>query len=133
LDTPESQAWSRRFLDAYKPERVVIVGEAPREIAERYGVRAEAAVELTGGKPLQLWNKLLPNADRLVVCPATPRAVLLQAACVAGQLKAPLYLTNEETNRDELLQFIAERKPREILAVGAAADLLRDRSGVTPL
>ena len=45
-----------------------------------------------GGPPLALWRRLFPRAGQVVVCPAEPRGQLLQAACLAGTLRAPLFV-----------------------------------------
>jgi hypothetical protein len=133
LDTPEAQHESQRFLQAYKPRVVIPVGHVPKWLKDQHGIPTAAAMELIEGKPFALWSALLPNADRVVVCPSSPRETLLQAACLAGTLQAPLYLTSGGADRDGLRQFLAAHKPLEVLAVGAADELLAGRSGVTAL
>src|SRR5262249_15140301 len=79
------------------------------------------------GPPTALWKTLFPRAERAVVCPAEPRRLLLQAACLAGAVRAPLYVLHGESGEEEGLQRqLADWWAREILAVGAAAKVCRD-------
>src|SRR5947209_5396072 len=41
LDTPETRPWSRRFLEAYKPERVFVIGAVAEGLDEGIGIRAD--------------------------------------------------------------------------------------------
>src|SRR5207253_9002586 len=56
------------------------------------------------GPPAALWKTLFPQARRVVVCPAQPRAQFLHAACLAGALKAPLYVLHGDTGEVKDLQ-----------------------------
>src|SRR5690349_8677144 len=76
LDAPKLSPYTKAFLAAYKPERVVPVGSFPDGVAElegRLGVKAAAPVPWAQGPPLPLWQSLFPRAERVVVCPAEPR------------------------------------------------------------
>src|SRR5262249_44790009 len=62
--------------------------------------------------------------DNVVVCPAEPRAQLLQAACLAGVLKAPLVLLhrhNDNAGVEALEKRLSAWKAKAVYAVGSAA------------
>ncbi len=63
-----------------------------------------------------IWPKLFPKAPRVVVCAAEPRARLLQAACLAGLLQAPLVVA--EDKNPELRGRLQRWETKEIYAVG---------------
>jgi hypothetical protein len=88
LDSPGASRANAAFLKAYAPDRVVRVGP---------------------GRPLDLWNALFPRPASVVVCPARPRARLLQAACLAGLEGAPLWVTHDEPNEGALLRAWLKR------------------------
>src|SRR5579871_3337251 len=84
LDSPRATENTKTFLAAYQPDRVVPVGAFPAGLAEterRLGTKLTASVD---------WRNLFPKAERVIVCPPRPRGQLLQAACLAAALKAPL-------------------------------------------
>ncbi len=127
LDSECLSPYTETFLAAYRPARVVPVGDFPdgmRELQERLKIRAEPIVSWSGGPPLALWRQLFPTAAQVVVCPAEPRGQLLQAACLAGTLRAPLFIL--EGNRTEtglLRELVAKWKAQEVYLVGTAKKL----------
>lgn len=133
LDTPNSSAHTRAFLERFGPERVIPVGSFPEGITDlerRLGRSVAPLLAWKRGRPAALWQALFPTADRVVVCPAEPRALLLQAACLAGTVKAPLFVVRHETESDEkvldeLRHWTAIWRTREILAVGPTTKLCR--------
>src|SRR5207247_11238513 len=72
-----------------------------------------------------------PRAERVVVCPGQPRALLLQAACLAGAAQAPLFVSYGTAGEDaELRRWLAEWRTREVFAAGSAAESCRDLAGI---
>ena len=63
--------------------------ESLADLEQRLGGKISALVPWTQGPPLDLWKKLFPRAKNVVLCPPEPRPQLLQAACLAGALRAP--------------------------------------------
>jgi hypothetical protein len=134
IDTADAVAANKAFLAAYRPERVVPVGSFPDGITDlehRLGVKVAAPLVWKQGQPTALWKHLFPRAERLVVCPAGPRGAFLQAACLAGVIRAPLFVTHGESGEaDELRRRLAEWQTTEIFAVGSAVTLCRHLPGV---
>ena len=115
------------FLGTYPHGRIVPVGTFPegvRELEQRLKIKAEPALAWSGGPPLALWRQLFPVAEQVVVCPAEPRGQLLQAACLAGTLRAPLFvLEGQRQERDHLLELARQWKARDVYLVGTAQKL----------
>src|SRR5207248_1350650 len=83
-----------------RPARVVPVGAFPggtSALEQRLGLGTAPVVAWTRGPPLDLWRSLYRQAETVVVCPAAPRGQLLQAACLAGVLRAPLFVRHGGT------------------------------------
>jgi hypothetical protein len=127
LDTPKEGPYLKAFLAAFKPEQVVPVGSFPDgvpDLERRLGVKTSPALAWKRGPPAALWKALFPRADRVVLCPAKPRSLLLHAACLAGALEAPLVVTHgEEGEAAEIKRHLTEWGAREVFAVGGAAKL----------
>src|SRR5262249_27080323 len=134
LDTPRTGAPLGSFLTGYKPDRVVPVGSFPQGIADlerRLGVNVAPAIPWDRSVPAAFWKALFPRAEKAVVCPAAPRGLLLQAACLAGALQAPLYVTRDRPGETAALQDQLRRlNTRTVIAVGSAAGLCRKLSEV---
>src|SRR5437868_1141575 len=76
FDTPKAVAYTRPFLDAFRPERVVPVGSFPEgldDLERRLGTKPVPPLVWNGGRPAALWQLLFPRAEQVVVCPAEPR------------------------------------------------------------
>src|SRR5207249_2360682 len=84
-------------------------------------VRTTPALMARRGRPTELWQALFPRAETVVVCPAEPREQLLQAGCLAGALRAPLFVLHEAEEYEELRQSLDAWQTRRIVAVGSAA------------
>src|SRR5262249_7978921 len=125
LDSPKSTPYNKAFLAAFHPERVIPVGTFPdglADVEQRLDVKTTAAVTWDQGPALDLWRMLLPRGERAVVCPPEPRSQLLQAACLAGTLKAPLYILHDGPEATEALRrWLREWRPRSVFAAGTAA------------
>lgn len=121
VDGPAARAGNGRFLDAFHPARVAVIGkngEALPGVPPKVGHFACASVQ-----PIELWRVLFPKAERVVVCPVTPRRQLLEAASLAVAARAPLFITDagseEQRRADQRLRGWLDRwQTREILTVG---------------
>ncbi len=120
LDTPGARAANAAFLAAWRPDEVVRAG---RFAEGRHGDPLKWE-----GNPGPVWDRLLPRARRVVVCPAAPRRVLLQAACLAAAAGAPLYVLRGGI--DDLRKRIRTWAASEVLAVGDAVRPCRGLDGV---
>src|SRR5205823_2370532 len=122
--TPGTAAHVKGFLAAYRPDRVVPVGtfaEAAADRERRLGVALAPPLTWKAGPPGPLFDALFPQAERVVVCPSQPRGQLLQAACLAGAARAPLFvLRGHDGEAEELARRVAAWRPAEVLAVGEA-------------
>jgi hypothetical protein len=129
LDGPKASAYVKPFLDAFRPERIVPVGSFPAGFADlehRIGRKPVAALDWNGGPPATLWKVLFSRAEQVVVCPAEPRGLLLQAACLAGSARAPLFVVRGDTGeRDGLRRWLSDWQTRKVFAAGTAADLCK--------
>ena len=124
LDGPTAAAANDAFLASLKPPAIVPVGSFPADAAkvgERLGERAQRPLAWTGGAPRELWRRLFPRAEAVVVCPAKPRRLLLQSACLAGVLEAPLFVTHGRASESAQLNRLLKRwKTRRVYTVGSA-------------
>lgn len=97
LDSPELSRYTQAFLKAFSPSSVIPVTPANGSA----------------------YPALSPVAGRVVVCRPEPRRLLLQAACLAGSLRARLYvLHNPERQEGELRQRLEGWKTHDVYAVG---------------
>jgi hypothetical protein len=130
FDAERSARWTRAFLSEFRPRQVVAVGSFPggtANLGQRLGVRVERSL---GGQPDELQAELFPRAARVVVSPARPRGLLLQSACLAGVLGAPLVIDSGATEAAELRRRLRGWGTAEVFASGAAARLCRGLTGV---
>jgi hypothetical protein len=130
LDSEAASPYVRAFLAAYRPDRVVAVGAFAGGVdglGRRLGVTADAVVPWTGGgPPLALWRRLFPRAEQVVVCPAEPRGQLLQAACLAGAVRAPLFVLRGRLGETARLRaLLGGWETRKACLVGEARKLAR--------
>lgn len=134
LDTPKASPYTKTFLAALKPERVHLIGAFPEgrgEVERRLDVKTTPTMTWTHGPPRALWRELFPKAERVVVCPPQPRGLFLQAACLAGVLGAPLFVTHGTRGEaEELRQRLAEWQTNWVYAVGDVGKLTRDLANV---
>jgi hypothetical protein len=128
VDAPRSRRYLKAFLDAYRPSAILPVGAFPEGVSTLESGLDRALADVVNwqrGQPEELWNRLFPRAERVVVCPAQPRRLLLQAACLAGALRAPLYcLAGGEGEESELERRLNTWGCAQVYAVGAAAKML---------
>jgi hypothetical protein len=134
IDTPAISDANKAFLAAFKPERVVPVGdfsEDAEQIEKRLGCRPEAPQQWTRRPPASFWREYYPHAETVVVCPPEPRGLMLQGACLAGVLKAPLYITSGQSSEKEELQTLLQRwSTKTIHALGDSSPLTFEPAGI---
>ncbi len=137
VDSAKSAPYLKAFLAAYRPEQVIPVGCFPdglQEIERRLNVKIAHAIPWTRGPPETLWNELFPHVEQVVVCPAQPRGALLQAACLAGELKAPLFVLHGRSGEAARLgEWLGQWGAREAYCVGEAERLMAEFPDVRPL
>ncbi len=137
LDSAKSSTYTKAFLTAFRPERIIPVGSFPEGIPDlerRLDVTTAPPLAWEPGPPLALWKALFPRAERVVVCPAEPRGLLLQCACLAGILQAPLWVTHGEAEEATALRRqLAAWGTREVFAAGAVPKLDRPELRLTSL
>ncbi len=124
VDSRPQRRYLRHFLAGYRPGRVVAVGsfdEKPAELAKQLGARVDAVLPWPDGPPVAVWQAVLPRIERVVVCPARPRELLLHAACLAGAAGAPLWVLRDPGRDGADLRRCLERwKAREVILAGGA-------------
>ncbi|HEY7427707.1 MAG TPA: C25 family cysteine peptidase [Gemmataceae bacterium] len=134
LDSSKASPYLKTFLTAYKPARVIPVGgspDSPDDLEHRLGVKTSAPMAWTRGPPVALWRSLFKRADDVVVCPAHPRGALLQAACLAGALRAPLYVVHGRASESaKLAKRLGEWHTQRVYLVGKADKLADQLAGV---
>ncbi len=134
LDTPTAAPGNRRFVEAYRPGRIVPVGafaDGVRNLEARIGMAADPAMAWSAGGHTALLERLFPRAERVVVCPAGCRRLLLHAACLAGVLHAPLRLVHAgAAGADDLNRSLHAWHVRTVYAAGDAANRCRGLGGV---
>jgi hypothetical protein len=121
LDSPACAPYLKAFLADYRPDRVVPVGSFPGG-ADALRHRLDRPTERPVS-PGALRDARFPRPARLVVCPAEPRRLLLHAACLAGLVRAPLFITHDEADERDLRRRVEGWGTGEVLAVGRVPDL----------
>lgn len=124
IDSPNHSESVRNFLKEFRPSAVIAVGD-PSGPAKDLGRRLQ--IDATGCAEVRaLTAALFPKATKVVLAPATPRGQLLQAAVLAGTLKAPLCILSEKDDVDRLRELLRTWETREIHAVGGASAVARN-------
>jgi hypothetical protein len=124
LDSAHCGPHAKHFLASFQAEQVVPVGTFPDGITDlerRFNVTTAPAIPWKRGPPTELWKLLFPRARRVVVSPAQPRRLLLQSACLAGVLRAPLYVLQGQEDELATLRLRLEAwKTAEVYSTGSA-------------
>jgi hypothetical protein len=101
LDSPDLARYTQAFVRSFGPHSLISVSAG---ITDAY-------------------KALFPRADRAVICPAEPRRLLLQAACLAGTLRAPLFvLKDAKLQEGEIRHCLEGWKTRKVYLVGAVPE-----------
>lgn len=112
LDTPGSAVANRHFLNEFRPARIVPVGDHNGDLdplLSRLGLRPEEPHYWSLRPSLGVWRELFTRADTIVVCPPAPRGLLLQAACLAGTLGAPLHVVQGQPGEAAEFRHLVKR------------------------
>lgn len=124
LYSPRTVPILRTYLQEQRVERVVPIGDFPEGVVElerKLAVAFAPPISWLNDRPNQLWDRLIPTAECVVVCPAEPRSQLLHAACLAGASRAPLFVvTGRSAERDELRRRLERWQTSEVVAIGEA-------------
>ena len=126
------RARRQRFLDRLRPATVTPVGGFPAgfDPGKRWGV-AGPVVRPASADPVGYAWSLFPKAENAVVAPRAPAAELLQAACLAGTLRGPLFVLRDGDDPVKgLTELLAARGVKEVIAVVTAAAPCRKLGGV---
>lgn len=127
LDSVRASAYLRAHLAGSAVQHVVPLGsfaESRNGLERRLDASAAPPKLVDGALPTALWRELFPRAEQVVLCPAAPRAQLLQAACLAGTLHAPLLVLGGQSASDApLRQLVAEWGATRGFFVGTAQAL----------
>jgi hypothetical protein len=129
LDAPGYRRSIRHFLSRYRPDRVTPVGVLEDEDGD--GLRQELGgwvgplLEWRKGPPEALWKLFFAKAKEVVVCPPAPRSLLLQSACLAGTVRAPLYVLHSEAEIADLRRRLSAWGAHKVYAVGKTATAVR--------
>jgi hypothetical protein len=117
LDSARIDPYQKAFLASFQPERVIPVGlfpHGPSEVERRLEVKPAPGHATTRA----LARSLFPKAERVVICAPKPRGLLLQAACLSGALRAPLFVDHgTAADRKELRQLLIECGAKRVYAV----------------
>lgn len=134
LDGPRSSRGLRGFLAAFGPDQVIPIGHFPlgqEDLAYRLGVKLDAPLVWQHGPGEELWKTWFPRAEQVVVCPPHPRRLLLEAGCLAGTMKAPLWIVRDGHDEfAELRKMLTQWQTRRVLAVGTEPSLAQQLPGV---
>jgi hypothetical protein len=129
LDSPRFNRYTTAFLQAFQARQVVPVGSFPRgeaDLDRRLPVEHLPICSWEQGPPAGLLKSLFPEAKKVVVCPAEPHRLLLQAACLAGVARAPLFVSHGRPEDVlELQQALQAWNTQEVFAVGDTYRLCR--------
>jgi len=128
FDSPITTPYLKAYLATFAPERVVPVGSFRDGVADlrgRLDRPTDAPLGWEHGRPRALWAALFPRVERVVVCPAAPRGQLLQAALLAGLLRAPLCITHDAADEADFRESVTRWKATEVYAAGAAVRACR--------
>jgi hypothetical protein len=102
-------------MQAFRPERVIPVGISAQKLQERLDLSRLPVDSTEAKESFELPGK---PATVVVVCPAEPRAALLQATCLAGVLHAELRICDDEGS--DVAEQIDATRFEKVYAVGKA-------------
>ena len=129
IDSSKASACLRATIADMKAGVVRPIGGFPmgvKEVEQRLGVPAQAIRTWGRVDKADLWMNMFPKAAKVVLCPAAPRGQLLQAACLAGVLKAPLVVCNGTTKESQRLrQKLRDWETRDLYVVGNTAGIAK--------
>jgi hypothetical protein len=130
FDSPACTSANRSFLKAYRANHVRPIGHFGAGVADlerRLGTSTTGIPRWENRHPVGLWKAFFPRASRAVVCPAKSRQLLLQAAALAGTIRAPLWIHRGLSDDvSALKRQLAEWQASTVYAVGSAREVCRE-------
>lgn len=127
LDSPGSHEYLQDFLKRFGPRRIVpVANDAGRMMVLDKGLQSkcDSVRPWTGGPADDLRKSLLPDAKALILAPAQPRRLLLQAAWLAGVTKSALLVCHGGPDDVPNLKRCLEACPiNDVYAVGDTVGL----------
>jgi hypothetical protein len=132
LDSDRAEVVVKPFLARLQPATVIPVGAFPKDhdSARRWGV-TNPVTSPAKTDPVEYAWSLYPKAERAMVAPRTPMPDLLQAACLAGTLRVPLFVLRDGDDPVKgLKELLAVRGVKVVTAVGAAVNACKKLEGV---
>ncbi len=131
LHSPDLSGHLRTFLAAYRPERVLPVGDFPEGRADLERRLGPVQAPVAARSNAELCRALFASAERVVVCPAEPRGRLLLAACLAAEEGAPLWIAHGRPGEvGELRAQLRRWGTTRAFLVGEAGGLGKQLAGV---
>jgi len=120
LDHAKCRAATKNYLDGLGTHDLILVGAFAEE-PQDFIFDRQQSIACKGINPSELWQRFFPQAATVVVAPVEPRGAMLQAACLAGILKAPLVLQRgKKAELEELRNQLAKWQTKEVYVVGSA-------------
>lgn len=128
LDSPRADITMKPLFDRSKPGKIVPVGAfaKDRDTAKHWG-DVKVAVQPVEAKSESFIRASFPKPTLIVVAPVEPHDQLLQAACLAGTLKVPLFV--QPVDPDKYFLFI-ESTVKEIIAIGSTRRSVGNEPGI---
>ncbi len=127
LDSAFAANPNKAIVAGFQPRELLAVGfpaERGAELKERLDHQPDRLLEWKPAAVTELRRKLFPRMERVVVCPASPRRLLLHGAWLAGVARAPLFIAQgKDSDADELRRWLGDGPVREVVAVGEAKAL----------
>lgn len=134
LDSSKASPYLKSFLAAYQPAQIIPIGtdsDGVANLQSQLNIKTTAPLVSSHDQPLALWRTLFKRAEEVVVCPVHPRGSLLQAACLAGALRAPLFvLHGRDSEAARLLRNLSEWQTRRVHLIGKASKLAEQLAAI---
>ncbi|MFL5339034.1 MAG: C25 family cysteine peptidase [Gemmataceae bacterium] len=112
-----------RFVEGFGTGDVIPAGIIDRQNLESQLQRPVSGMTTVHrGRPIDLWQTHFPKAERVVICAAEPRRLLLHSAALAAAAHAPLFVLHSDEDAKDLSDRLRAWQTREVLAVGTTAE-----------
>lgn len=125
MDGPVVAGANRDLLARWNPGNLTGVGgtaRAKKDLELRLDRKLNSFLEWNSSARFHLLKKLFPQAEQVVICPISPRPMLLQGAWLAGIHHAPLLLIkNIEDPENDLKEWLAANPVRKAITLGQAS------------
>ena len=133
FDSTEAAPYVKAFLQDAHAAKIRPIGGFPqgiKELAGRLGMEVETPRSWGRVDKADMWHEFFQRPGKVVLCPPTPRGQLLQAACLAGQMKAPLVVCNGTAKEAERIrQKLLDWEVKDLYVVGASGNVVKNFAG----